>query len=786
MKGQYRKLQPAFLAAVFLWGSAPAVQADEVLPKPAEPFAGRIGAYGMQSQPSWPQPPQAPANAPNVVLILLDDVGFGVSDAFGGPVPTPALDRLAAEGVRYNQFHTTAMCSPTRAALLTGRNHHQVGFGSLTDSAAGFPGYTAIWNPATASIAEILRQNGYSTAAFGKWHNTPESEVSPVGPFDRWPTGVGFEYFYGFNFAESSQWEPRLYRNTVPVEPSAPARHLTTELVEDAIHWMHQHEAVAPQKPFFLYFATGAMHAPHHVAPEWIERFRGKFDQGWDKLREQIFAQQKKKGVIPANTVLTPRPEGLPAWDSLTPEQQKVMARQMEVYAGFMAQTDAEIGRLLADLERTGQARNTLVLYLVGDNGASAEGSFEGSIRDFGRPFGARSEVGEMAQHLDQLGAVEFDNHYAAGWAWATGAPFQWMKQVASHFGGTRNGVVLSWPERVAKGGGIRNQFSHVNDIVPTILEAAGLPMPTSVNGVEQLPLEGTSLLYTLDQPNAPTRHTVQYFELFGSRGIYKDGWFAGARHALPWELFTNPMKIFLSDPAQDQWELYDVANDFSQARDLAAKRPEKLAELKAAFESEAKRNQVYPLVPIPMVGKPMPEAQRKQFTYFEGVERLPRGVLPSLERSHRVTAELDVPANGADGVIAARGGRYGGWSLFVKDGKLTYESNTFDETRETVVANAAIPSGKVKVAFVFEADPQPNMSPVEAMRNPVRKGVGRLFINDKQVAETRIERLGGFNGAGITETFDLAKDSGSPVSKAYTAPFPFNGRVEKVVIDLL
>ena len=562
------------------------VDRQNVLPKPAAPFAGRIGAFGMQSQPAWPQPPRAPANAPNVVLILLDDVGFGVTDAFGGPVPTPALDRLAADGVRYNQFHTTAMCSPTRAALLTGRNHHQVGFGSLTDSAAGFPGYTAVWNPATASIAEILRQNGYSTAAFGKWHNTPETEVSPVGPFDRWPTGVGFEYFYGFNFAESSQWEPRLYRNTSPVEPAQPGRHLTTELVDDAIHWMHQHESVAPQKPFFLYFATGAMHAPLHVGPEWIERFRGRFDQGWDKLREQTFAQQKKKGVIPADTDLTPRPQGLPAWESLNPDQKKVLARQMEVYAGFMAQTDAEIGRLLADLEHTGQAKNTLVVYVIGDNGASAEGSFEGSIRDFGRAYGARSEIPEMLEHLDGLGSIDFDNHYAAGWAWATGAPFQWMKQVASHFGGTRNGMVLSWPDRVAKGGGIRNQFSHVNDVVPTILEATGVPMPASVNGTAQLPLEGTSLLYTVDEPKALTRHNVQYFELYGNRGIYKDGWFAGARHALPWELFTNPMKIFLTDPAQDRWELYDVANDFSQAHDLAAQQPEKLAEMKALFHT--------------------------------------------------------------------------------------------------------------------------------------------------------------------------------------------------------
>jgi arylsulfatase len=772
-------------ALIILGATNMPAHADEVLPKPAAPFAGRIGAFGMQSQPGWPQPARAPAHAPNVVLILLDDVGFGVADAFGGPVPTPALDRLAADGVRYNQFHTTAMCSPTRAALLTGRNHHQVGFGSLTDSAAGFPGYTAIWNPATASVAEILRQNGYSTAAFGKWHNTPEAEVSPVGPFDRWPTGVGFEYFYGFNFAESSQWEPRLYRNTSPVEPAQPGRHLTAELADDAIHWMHQHESVAPQKPFFLYFATGAVHAPHHVGPEWIERFHGKFDQGWDKLREQTFARQKKQGVIPANTELTPRPDGLPAWDSLTAEQKHVMARQMEVYSAFMAQTDAEVGRLLEDLQRTGQARNTLVLYVVGDNGGSAEGSFEGSIRDFGRAYGARSGLSEMSQRIDELGKVELDNHYAAGWAWATGAPFKWMKQIASHFGGTRNGMVLSWPERIAKGGGIRDQFSHVNDVVPTILEAAGIAMPTSVNGTAQLPLEGTSLLYTLDQPRAPTRHAIQYFELYGNRGIYKDGWFAGARHALPWELFTNPMKIFLTDPAQDQWELYNVAADFSQARDLAAQQPEKLAEMKALFDSEAKRNRVYPLVPIPMVGKPAPDAEAKQFTYFEGAERLPRGVLPNLERSHRVTAELDVPASGAEGVVVARGGRYGGWSLFVKDGKLTYESNTFDETRETLVASDILPGGKTQVAFAFEADPRPNMTPIEAMRNPVRSGTGRLFINGRQVAEGRIERLGGFAGAGITETFDLAKDSGSPVSRAYTAPFAFNGRVEKVVIDL-
>jgi len=773
------------VAALLLAGPA---FAQLVLPRPDEPFRGKIAPTRDHAVPDWPQAVKAPTGAPNIVLILLDDVGYAAAGTFGGPAATPELDRLAAGGVRYNDFNTTAICSPTRASLLTGRNQHQVGFGNLQDVPAGFPGYNTIWHRETASVAEVLRLNGYSTAAFGKWHNTPIWEISPVGPFDHWPTGLGFEYFYGFMGGESSQWEPRLYRNTVPVEPPGGflhGYHLTTDLVNDALHWVREHDAVSPDKPYFLYFATGAVHAPHHVPKPWIDQYRGRFDRGWDRLREESFARQKKLGVIPAEAELTPRPKELPAWDGLSADQKRLYARQMEVYAGFLSQTDFEVGRLLRGVRDADPGANTLVLYVVGDNGGSAEGGLEGADANTAVIDGEKDDLATQISHIDDLGGPYFDNHYAAAWAWATSAPFQWMKQVASHFGGTRDGLVVSWPGHTAQPDVVRGQFSHVNDIAPTIYAAAHVVFPEVVDGVKQLPLEGRSLLATFTDPLVPTGHNEQYFEIFGNRAIYKDGWVAGARRYAPWEIFINPGKVFSTDFDKDRWELYHVAEDYSEAHDLAAQNPGKLAELKAEFDREAVRNDVYPLVPIPIFGAPSPIAGRKHFVYGAGVDRIPPDVVPNLAgRSHRLTAEIEVPAKGGDGVIVAEGGRFGGFSLFVKGGRLIYENNTLGRLRDQIVADRALPAGHATVVFEFSPDGKPT-GPPSLQNRRFQSGEGRLLIDGKQVGAGHFAQFGGFADA-INETLDVGLDSGSPVSRDYLAPYPYAGVVTRVTIDLL
>ena len=773
-------------------GALPAA-AQDALPKPDAPFQGKIAETRENAVPSFPTSVQAPKGAPNVVLILLDDAGFASNATFGGPAATPELDRLAAGGLRYNQFHTTAICSPTRAALLTGRNHHQVGFGNLADIATGYPGYNSIWPKETASIAEVLRLSGYSTAAFGKWHNTPAWEITPAGPFDHWPTGLGFEYFYGFLAGETSQWEPQLYRNTVAVEPTKTPEqgyHLTTDLVDDAIHWLHQHDAVASDKPFFLYFATGAVHAPHHVPKEWIAKYAGQFDQGWDKLREESFSRQKKLGVVPANAELTPRPEGLPAWDTLSVDEKKLYARQMEVYAAFLSHTDFEVGRLLQSLKDEGKADNTLVIYVTGDNGGSAEGGLDGSETNAGALQGAKDDVPEMLLHLSDLGSPLYDNHYAAGWSWATAAPFQWMKQIASHFGGTRDGLVVSWPGHVQKSEAIRGQFSHVNDIAPTIYDAIGVTFPKAVDGVAQKPLEGKSLVASFTDPTVKSQHTEQYFEIFGNRAIYKDGWVAGTRRYAPWETFSNIGKLFRGGFENDRWELYNVAEDFSEAHDLADKYPVKLQELQAEFDKEARRNGVYPLVPIPDPNHtPSPVLGKTHFTYYSGVDRLQGAAIPEVgARTHRLTADIDVPDGGVEGVIIARGGRYGGYSLYVKDGKLIYEANTFGTTHEKLVSSQRLPKGKVHIAYDFTVDRSLSESVKgllsAALLAKSRPGTGVLSVNGVEVARAHLSQFGGFRSA-ITETFDLGKDTGSPVSQSYESPFAFTGKVEKVEVEL-
>jgi arylsulfatase len=733
-------------------------------------------ASGIQAadvpKPEWPQRATPKKGAPNVVLILLDDVGFGATSTFGGPVATPALDELSKAGLRYNRFHVNALCSPTRAALLSGRNDHEIGFGTVVELAAGFPGYNSIWPRSAASIAEILKLNGYSTGAFGKWHNTPVWEANPDGPFDHWPTSLGFEFFYGFMGGMDSQWHPRLYKNTMPVEPATtPAQgyHLTSDLVNQATSWVHQHDAVAPQKPFFLYLATGATHEPHHVPQIWIDKYKGKFDQGWDKLREETYARQKEFGIIPANTELTARPSELPAWDSLDALQKKLLAHQMEVYAAFMAHTDYEIGRLLHNLKAANHYEDTVVFYIVGDNGASAEGGLDGhdALTADGKP----QTIEDRLQHVNDLGGEGFSNHYAAAWAWATNTPFQWSKQVASH--------LVSWPGHIKDAGGLRSQFHHVTDIAPTIYELAGIQFPAEVNGVQQLPLEGKSLVYSFDHPDVPSPHKIQYFEMVGNRGIYQDGWWAGSRNQLPWGLLNLWSG---AAPPPHAWELYNLNDDYSQAHDLAAKYPDKLKELEQLFDSEARRNNVYPLVPYPLL-QPTANGGGKSFVYHAGVDRISAAAAPHVVgRPHRITAEVEVPAGGAEGVILAQGGSYGGYALFVKDGHVGYQVNASGNRAGGLLSSETLPIGKSEIVLDFTPDKM-GMATGLSVFLTGGPGIARLSINGKPAGESRIAAFGGF---GLYfETLDVGSDLGTAVTSDYDSPFRFTGKIETVSVDV-
>lgn len=732
----------------------------------AEGFSGKIGLTRAQSVPAFPTRPEAPKGAPNVVVILLDDVGFAATSTFGGLARTPQLDALAGNGVRYNRFNTTAICSPTRASLLTGRNQHQVGFGNLQDIPAGFPAYNTIWKKETASIARILRDNGYSTAAIGKWHNTPQWEISSAGPFDRWPTGLGFDHFYGFMHGEDDQWEPHLYHNTTPVEApnkGSPGYHLTSDLVDNAVRWVDEHGALAGSKPYFLYFAPGAVHQPHHVPQEWIARNKGRYDGGWDKYREEAFARQKQLGVIPADTRLTPRPEGLPAWDSLTPDQKKLYARQMEVYSAFLEHTDHEVGRLIREIRSRPGGENTLIFYIVGDNGGSAEGGLDGSLaNEAASGTGGQESFDSQLAQIDKIGGRDVANHFAAGWGWATTAPFQWMKQVASHFGGTRNPLVVSWPGHTDAAGAVRGQFGHVNDIAPTILDAAGIAFPDTVDGVKQIPFEGSSLVPTFTNPVAPEVHRTQYFEIFGNRAIYRDGWVAAARRPyLPWQLIESGLTVYGSDPATDRWELYHVDQDFSQANDLAASNPAKLAELKVDFEKEGVRNGVFPLLPIPMGAPTIYKPGATRFSYRAGIGQLPRNALPDLSgRAHGFEVDIKGNAAAGTGVLIAEGGRLGGFALYVKRGKLVFENNAYGQSRQTVVSNAALPAGPVSVAYAFVPD--------KVVKGPLldhsSTGTVTLYVNGKQVATGPIGKFLSATGA-YSEGFDIGVDRGSQVS---------------------
>jgi len=716
-----------------------------------------------------------------VVLILLDDLGFGQPGTFGGPVPTPALDRLAAAGLRYNRFHTTAICSPTRAALLTGRNHHQVATGTITELATGYPGYNSVWPRSTASVARTLRDNGYSTAAFGKWHNTPDWETQPNGPFDRWPTGLGFDYWYGFHGGETSQWEPQLYRNTVAVEPPMHPEegyHLTTDLVDDAIAWIEREQAITPDKPFFVYFATGAVHAPLHAPKDWIDRFRGQFDQGWDKVREETLARQKRLGVVPPNTELTPRPEEIPAWDSLDADAKRLYARHQEVFAGFVAHTDHEVGRLLDAVRGLPGSDNTLIIFIAGDNGPSAEGSLTGTLNNMMTQNGVPDAVAAQLEKIDEIGGPLHENHYPVGWAWAGSSPFQWMKRVPSHFGGTRNGLVISWPAKIRDQGASRSQFGHVVDITPTILAAAGIPQPESVDGIAQTPMAGVDMSATFNDAKAPEFRHTQYFETGGHRAIYHDGWVAASFHGAPWVLTGS---VGFKD---NSWELYDIENDFSEAQDLAREHPGRLKELQALFDDEAKKYQVLPLDDrfaerASGAGRPSVTAGRKRFTYTAGVTRLPEGSAPPIyQRSHRITAIVVVPEEGVEGVIVAEGGG-SGYALYVRDGVLTYDYNFFGQDLSRVSSKEKLPVGEIEI--VMEYTQLPFEPFVDLTGGPIE-----LFVNGKSVGKGEVKRAVPVRFSA-TETLDIGRDNGAPASPAYRdrLPFAFTGTIEKVQFDL-
>ena len=751
---------------------------SDILPLPEPRFSGRIGNTYADSQADIISLPAAPKAAPNVLLVLLDDVGFGQTSTFGGPANTPTLQRLADEGLRYNRFHTTALCSPTRAALLSGRNHHSVHTGCITEMATGFPGYDAQWPREAACVAEILKGNQYATAAFGKWHNTPDHELGAGGPYDRWPTGKGFDYFYGFQGGESNQWFTPLFENTAPIEMphDNPKWHFSEAIAERAISWIGQQKAAAPDKPFFIYFAPGAGHAPHHVHKEWADKYKGKFDHGWDRQREITLENQKKLGLVPKNTKLTPRPDSIPSWDSRSADEKRLYARMQEVFAGFLEHVDAQIGKVVDAIGQMGLRDDTLIIYIVGDNGPSAEGTLTGTLNVMRTMLGLKDDPLEMVKHLDGIGGPQFENHYPVGWCWAGSSPFQWMKQVASHFGGTRNGLVMSWPKRIADKGGLRSQFHHVIDIAPTILEVAGIRQPRTVNGVRQRPIEGIGMTYTFAAKNAPGRRITQYFEMFGNRALYHDGWVAGCLHGkAPW--ITAGSVSF----DKDTWELYNIEEDFSQANDLAAKEPKKLRELQRRFMTEAKKFNVLPLDDRfseradPSL-RPSHLRGKTHFVYPAGTVRVPERSSPYTKNVHHtIAAEVVIPDKGAEGVLACCGGLGGGWTLFMKDGKLHWEYNYYNEARYRVSSADKIPPGRQVLSAEVKVDKQGKFE---------TGGTVTLRIAKKAVGEGRFEKqIGGYFTAN--ETFDVGCDTCSPVSDQYETPFAFTGEIVKVMVDI-
>lgn len=777
------------LSALFIPSSTQAAEAATpaaqpgtatVLPPLDFHFPGNVGRTILDSDPpQFPQPVQAPKGAPNVVLILLDDTGFGEYATFGGGVPSPTIQRVADEGLRYNRFHTTALCSPTRAALLTGRNHHSASSGVITETATGYDGYTGIIPKNCGTVGEVLRQNGYMTAWIGKNHNTPPWETSAVGPFDRWANGFGFDYFYGFNSGDMNHWNPILFenRNLVPAATD-PNYHLTPDLADHAIAWVRKTKSIAPDKPFFLYVAPGANHSPHHAPKEWIDKFKGQFDMGWDKYREQTLARQKKLGVVPPNTELTARSEGLPAWDSLNADQKRIYARMMEVFAGFGAHADYEMGRVVDAVKQLPDADNTMIIYIVGDNGASAEGGIEGSINENLYFNGFPEKWQDNLKAIDDLGGPKYFNHFPSAWAHAMNTPFQWTKQIASHFGGTRNPMVISWPAKIKEKGGLREQFLHVIDIVPTLYELIGITPPEMLNGIPQKPIEGISFAYTFDDAKAKGRRTTQYFEMGSRRGIYHDGWMASATYSVPW---TSIHESF--DPDAAKWELYDIEKDFSQARDLAKENPGKLRELEDLWWAQGAKYNVLPLdwraserLNGELQGRPVLGGKSKTRVYYPGQTALPNEASPAvLNKSWTMTAEVEMPDK-AEGMVVTQGGMTGGYGLYLREGKPKFVYNYLDTDRFNIASDKSLPAGKVKLVVDFAYDGKPG--------ERGKSGTITLSANGNKIAEGKLPKTVPIQFS-LGEGLDIGMDIGSPVDFTYKLPFAFTGKIEQVTYEL-
>ena len=769
------------------------------LPPPQLPFGGVIKETASDSKPYWPPRVVPPKGAPNVLLIMTDDQGYGVSSTFGGVIPTPALDRVAAQGLRYTEFHSTALCSPTRAALITGRNHHAVGYGVIGELSTGYPGYNSIIGPENATIGTILRDNGYATSWFGKDHNIPSFQYSVAGPFNQWPVGLGFEYFYGFLGGETDQWTPYLYRNTTPVYPwiGKPGYNFTTDMADDAINHLRELKASAPDKPFLVYYVPGGSHSPHQPTQEWIDKFHGKFDMGWEKLREVIFANQKRLGVVPAGTELTQWPDGqaayggakLPRWDSLSLIQKKLYAREAEVFAAYTAYTDNEIGRVIQEIQDEGKLDNTLIIFICGDNGTSAEGTLEGTYNQLTAYNGILTlpEVVQMLHYRD-WGSAKTYPHMSVAWSWAFDTPFKWTKQVASHFGGTRQGLAISWPGHISDAGSIRTQFHHVIDIVPTILEATGIGAPEVVDGIKQNPIEGVSMMYTFDKANAdaPSKRDTQYFEMVGNRAIYHDGWIAATTPpAPPWELGTGKLPDLLTGY---NWELYNIAKDYSESNDLAKEMPDKLKEMQALFLSEAGKSNVFPLdnsgFSRLLTPRPSATAGQTVFTYVGENVGIPVGNAPSiLDRDYTITAEVTVPKGGAEGMIVTLGGRFGGYGLYLLKGKPVFTYNFLDLERtrweggaglsENLLGRALKP-GNHTIVFNFKYD-GPGLA---------KGGTGVLSIDGQELSRKTIKHTIPLL-MSIDETFDVGADTRTPVDGSYEPPFRFTGTINKLTFKL-
>ena len=750
------------------------------IPEPRPPTYKELDARNVTKPERFEV--KAPKGAPNVVIVLIDDIGFGGPSTFGGPIQTPTLDRLAKSGLTFNNFHTTALCSPTRMALKTGRNHHTCNTGSIMETATAFPGNTGQLPNSVAPLAEMLRLNGYSTAAFGKWHETAAWETSISGPFDRWPTHQGFDKFYGFIGGETDQWFPLIYDGVTRVTPPKMEEyHFTVDMTNQAVGWVKAQQSMTPDRPFFVYFATGAVHAPHHVPKRWADKYDGRFDKGWDAIREESIARQKEMGLVPAETELGPKPDDIKDWDELDVDEQRLFTRQAEVFAGFLEQTDHEVGRLVDAIDEIDELDNTLFIYIAGDNGTSAEGGFVGMYNEMTYFNNVTEKVEDLLPLVDKWGGPETFPHMAAGWAVAFDSPFSWTKQVASDFGGTRNGTVIHWPNGIKAKGGIRSQFTHVVDVTPTVLEAAGLPEPKSVNGTPQTPIEGLSMVYAFDDPDAAERHTTQYFEIFGNRAIYHDGWLARTLHRAPWQ--TTKQKPL----QEDVWDLYNTREDFSLVRNLAEEQPERLQAMKALFMKEAEKYHVLPIddrviarVNPALAGRPDILGNRKSLTLYDGMNGMLENTFINVKnQSKKITATVEIPEGGANGVILTQGGRFGGWCLYVKDSKPVYTYNFLGLSRDTIAGEEPLPTGRATIILDFK---------YEGENEELGKGgIATLTVNGKQVAKGRIEKTQPLLFSA-DETADVGLDNQTPVATDLgegRIETRFTGKIEKVVVEL-